>query len=62
MARVIGFVKPKEFKKYKTVCPMCNAVIEYTKEEDIHDTQMGDYYLTCPNCNKKFTVLEDFSK
>lgn len=55
MAKVIGFEKPKKLKKYKATCPMCKAIIEYTNE-DIHQIQHGEYIITCPNCNKWFSV------
>ncbi len=55
MAKVIGFEKePPEEPKVAT-CPMCKAIIEYTRS-DVYFFQLQGAYITCPNCNKRFLL------
>lgn len=55
MAEVIGFAQiPKEEPKLAT-CPNCSAIIRYTNK-DVQHFQIQGPYITCPNCNKWFTL------
>lgn len=40
------------------MCPHCDHVCEISRNEwhDLYDTQEGDHEVSCPSCDREFTV------
>ena len=50
MPEVIGFVKGSKSYKNRTICPHCDAIIEFWETEII--TYSWGHCIHCPNCHK----------
>jgi len=45
-------VKGPNPKWYRTSCPHCNALFEFTPDEIFRGMATGKKYVDCPNCKR----------
>lgn len=48
---MIKILKKGEIPNYKMLCPFCNTLFTFTKN-DVQLNLLSDHYVECPTCNK----------